>query len=140
MTASTRDQKRGGNLRKEIVSQRTPASMEFVSQFMNETDTIELDRVADAFHMTKAQLAETIGLSAATLSKSDRRTAPRAQHLVREMLEIIARVREWAGGNVHTLAWYRAQPIPALDGRTAEALVKQGKAAAVQAYLEDRKS
>lgn len=43
MTASTRDQKRGGDLRKEIVSQRTPASMEFVSQFMNETDTIELD-------------------------------------------------------------------------------------------------
>jgi hypothetical protein len=34
------------------------------------------------------------------------------------------------------MAWYRAQPIPAFGGRTAEALVKEGKAAAVRDYLD----
>ena len=30
------------------------------------------------------------------------------------MLEIISRVRDWAGGETQTMAWYRSQPIPAL--------------------------
>ena len=34
------------------------------------------------------------------------------------------------------LAWYRSQPIPALDGRTPEALVKAGRASAVREYLD----
>jgi hypothetical protein len=34
------------------------------------------------------------------------------------------------------MAWYRAQPIPAFGGRTAEALVKEGKASAVRDYLD----
>ena len=92
--------------------------------------------VADAFHMTKGQLAETVGLGAASLVKTSRRTAPKAQTRVTEMLEIIGRVREWAGGETQAMAWYRSQPIPALDGRTAEALVKSGDAGAVRDYLD----
>jgi hypothetical protein len=34
------------------------------------------------------------------------------------------------------MAWYRSQPIPALDGRTPEALVKGGQAGAVRDYLD----
>ena len=34
------------------------------------------------------------------------------------------------------MAWYRAEPIPAFGGRTAESLVKDGKAAAVRDYLD----
>jgi hypothetical protein len=34
------------------------------------------------------------------------------------------------------MAWCRSQPIPALDGRTAEALVKAGRATAVRDYLD----
>ncbi|MHC2303314.1 hypothetical protein ACVJBD_007581 [Rhizobium mongolense] len=34
------------------------------------------------------------------------------------------------------MAWYRAQPLPAFGGRTPEALVKAGKAAAVRDYLD----
>jgi hypothetical protein len=34
------------------------------------------------------------------------------------------------------MAWYRAEPIPAFGGRTAEALVKAGEAAAVRDYLD----
>lgn len=107
-----------------------------VSHFMDQAGTIDIGRVADTFRMSRGQLAETIGLAAATVTKSSRRIAPKTQTRVTEMLEIIARVRDWAGGEAQAMAWYRSQPLPALDGRTPEALVKSGKATAVRAYLD----
>lgn len=108
----------------------------FVASFMDKRGIVDVERVANAFHMTKGQLAETAGLGVATISKADRRKAPRTQIRVTEMLEIISRVRDWAGGEAQAMAWYRSQPIPALDGRTPEALVKSGKAGAVRDYLD----
>jgi uncharacterized protein (DUF2384 family) len=108
----------------------------FVTNFINKGGIVDVDRVADTFRMTKGQLAETIGLGAATIGKADRRKAPRTQSRVREMLEIVSRIREWAGGETQAMAWYRSQPIPALDGRTSEALVKAGEAGAVRDYLD----
>lgn len=110
--------------------------LSFVARFMDKRGVVDVERVADAFRMTKGQLAETAGLGAATVSKADRRTAPRTQTRVTEVLEIISRVRDWAGGEAQAMAWYRSQPIPALDGRTPEALVKSGKAGAVRDYLD----
>lgn len=103
---------------------------------MTEGGLIDVARVADRFRMSKGQLAETAGLAAASVSKAGRREAPRTQMRVTEMLEIINLVRGWAGGEAQAMAWYRSQPIPALDGRTAEALVKAGRATAVRAYLD----
>jgi uncharacterized protein (DUF2384 family) len=108
----------------------------FVMDFMDKGGVIDVDRVATMFRMTKGQLAETTGLGTATISKSDRKASPRTQTRVTEMLEIISRVREWAGGEAQAMAWYRSQPIPALDGRTSEALVKSGQAGAVRDYLD----
>jgi uncharacterized protein (DUF2384 family) len=104
--------------------------------FMDKGGIVDVERVANAFRMTKGQLAETVGLGAATVSKADRRTAPRTQTRVTEVLEIISRVRDWAGGEAQAMAWYRSQPIPALNGRTPEALVKSGKATDVRDYLD----
>lgn len=112
------------------------AGSPFVAGFMDKSGIVDVERVANAFRMTKGQLAETAGLGVATISKSDRRSAPRTQTRVTEMLEIISRVRDWAGGEAQAMAWYRSQPIPALDGRTPEALVKSGKAGAVRDYLD----
>lgn len=106
------------------------------SRYMDRGGRIDADRIADAFRMSKGQLAETTGLPAATLSKSDRSAGPKAQGRMTEMLEIISRISEWAGGEAQAMAWYRSQPIPALDGRTPEALVKSGRAAAVRDYLD----
>lgn len=108
----------------------------FVTSFMSQAGSVDVDRVADAFRMSKGQLAETTGLGLASLTKADRRVAPKTQTRVTEMLEIISRVRDWAGGEAQAMAWYRAQPIPALDGRTSEALVKAGRAHAVREYLD----
>jgi uncharacterized protein (DUF2384 family) len=108
----------------------------FVTHFIDRGGVIDVDRVAETFRMTKGQLAETVGLGAATIGKAERKTAPRTQSRVREMLEIVARIRDWAGGETQAMAWYRSQPIPALDGRTPEALVKAGEAGAVRDYLD----
>lgn len=55
---------------------------------------------------------------------------------VTEMFDIVARIAEWAGDEKQAMAWYRAEPIAAFGGRTAESLVKEGKAAAVRDYLD----
>lgn len=108
----------------------------FAASFMDERGLVDMNHVAEAFRMSKGQLAETLGLAAASVSKAGRRAGPKAQARVTEMLEIIGRVRDWAGGEAQAMAWYRSQPIPALDGRTPEALVKAGQAAAVRDYLD----
>ena len=137
-----RGKARAGGSRGSEVSTRggtvsgSPADSSFVTHFMTNAGLVDVDRVADAFRMSKGQLAETTGLGLASVSKSDRRVAPKAQTRVTEMLEIISRVRDWAGGEAQAMAWYRSQPIPALDGRTPEALVKNGRAGAVREYLD----
>ena len=108
----------------------------YLGSFVEGGSAINAGRVADVYRMSKQQLAETIGLSTATISKGDRQSSPKAQMRMTEMIEILARVQDWAGSDAQAMAWYRSQAIPALDGRTAEALVKGGEAAAVRDYLD----
>jgi hypothetical protein len=86
--------------------------------------------------MSQAKLAETVGIAPETLQRRARAAAPKTQSRLREAVEIISRISDWAGGPVQAMAWYRAEPIPAFGGRTAESLVKEGKAAAVRDYLD----
>jgi Protein of unknown function (DUF2384) len=90
----------------------------------------------DAFGLSKKQLAETIGLAPEALYKTNRLNAAKTQSRLKEMNEILRRVSAWAGGPVQAMAWYRAEPIPAFGGRTAESLVKSGQAAALRDYLD----
>jgi DNA-binding XRE family transcriptional regulator len=108
----------------------------FLSSFVDPTGQVEVARVADSFGMSKSQLAETIGLDREALYKATRTRAAKTQSRVREMLEIIGRVSAWAGGKEQAMGWYRAQPISAFGGRTAESLVKSGQAGALRDYLD----
>ena len=103
---------------------------------IDEHGGVSVGAVAEVFLMSKAQLAETAGLAREVFQKSARRDSPKAQNRVREMLEIISLVQTWAGGPAQAMAWYRAEPIPAFGGRTAEALVKSGAATAVRDYVD----
>jgi putative toxin-antitoxin system antitoxin component (TIGR02293 family) len=107
-----------------------------VTRFIDDRGTVVVDDVADWFGMSKAQLATTVGVRPETFQRVKRVAAPRTQSRIKEMLEIIGRVADWAGGKDQAMAWYRAVPIPAFGGRTAESLVKEGKAAAVRDYLD----
>jgi uncharacterized protein (DUF2384 family) len=97
---------------------------------------LALDRVAERFGMSKLQLAETAGLPPEAVHRTTRALAPKTQARATEMLEIIGRIVDWAGGEKQAMAWYRAEPIPAFGGRTAESLVKEGRATAVREYLD----
>jgi hypothetical protein len=97
---------------------------------------VAIERAVEELRMSKARLAETFGIAPVTLQRKARAAAPKTQRRLLEGLEIIRRVSDWAGGPVQAMAWYRAEPIPAFGGRTAEALVKDGKAAAVRDYLD----
>lgn len=97
---------------------------------------LPVEVVAQSLGMSKAQLAETAGVSIDTLYRTDRAGSAKTQARLREMLEIVDRVSGWAGGKDQAMAWYRAEPIPEFGGRTAESLVKDGKATAVRDYLD----
>lgn len=102
---------------------------------MDDKGNISVERVAKRFGMSRSQLSETIGFS----RESPHGAAERASELqmrTTEMLEIIGRITDWAGGEKQAMAWYRAEPIAAFGGRTAESLVKEGRAAAVRDYLD----
>jgi DNA-binding phage protein len=103
---------------------------------LDEHGRAAVGRVAEAFGMSQTQLALTLGLSRDSLYKAKRAESGKTQTRVREMLEVIVRVMPWAGGQQQAMAWYRAQPIAAFGDRTAEALVKEGKASMVRDYLD----
>jgi hypothetical protein len=124
---------RGQGIRK---TRRTASDRFLMTSLMDARGAVKVDDVAEAFGMSKAQLAETVGLGRAVFRKASRRDSPKAQGRVREMLEIINLVQGWAGGAARAMAWYRAERIPAFGGRTAEALVKSGNATAVRDYVD----
>ena len=105
-------------------------------QMLFEGSDIDAARAASALGLSKTQLAETIGIAREVFYKRERREAPRTQARLREMLEILVRVSAWAGGAQQALAWYRAQPLAAFGGRTAESLVKSGHATSLRDYLD----
>lgn len=107
-----------------------------VTRFLDKHGLIAVGDVAAWFGMSQGQLAETVGVRPETFRRRTRIAAPKTQGRVKEMLEILGRVAEWAGGKDQAMAWYRAEPLPAFGGRTAECLVKEGKAAAIRDYLD----
>lgn len=99
-------------------------------------NVIAFDAAAERLGLTKSQFAETLGISKDALYRPARLESARNQSRIREALEIVERVAGWAGGERPALSWYRSYPIPAFGGRTAEALVKDGKAAMLRDYLD----
>jgi Protein of unknown function (DUF2384) len=99
---------------------------------------VKVKTAARQLGMSSAQLLETAGVqsrkprSDVSMTQLDKAAQTRLQ----EMLEIVSRISLWAGGKEQAVAWYRAEPIPAFGSRTAESLVKEGKAAAVRDYLD----
>ena len=107
-----------------------------IARYFDPDGRVAIKRVTAELGMSKKSLAETFGIASVTLQRKTRADAPKTQARLREGLEIVNRVSGWAGGQVQAMAWYRAEPIPAFGGRTAESLVKEGMAAAVRDYLD----
>lgn len=94
------------------------------------------DDLSAALGISKRELAETTGLPPGNLNRKARANSAQTRNRLQETTEILHRVTPWAGGIRQAFAWYRAEPLPEFGGRTAESLVKSGKAAAVRDYLD----
>lgn len=108
----------------------------FLAAYFVGAKQISIDKLAKQFSMSKQDIADTLGVARDTVYKVERARALKTQSRSIEMLEIIHRISGWAGDGRQAMAWYRAEPIPAFGGRTAESLVKDGHAAAVRDYLD----
>ncbi len=108
---------------------------ELLSEVITDQGLIATDRLAEVLHITKTELAKATGLSRDAVSKRDRREARQTQTRLRDTVEIINRVASWTGSTGRAFAWFRSQPLPSFGDRTAEDLVKDGRAQAVKDYL-----
>ena len=100
------------------------------------TGNVVVDRLVEGTGFTKKNLAGTLGISMDAMYRADRVNSRVTQTRIREMLEVVGRITDWAGGEVQAMAWYRGQPIPAFGGRTAESLVKSNQAGPLRDYLD----
>ena len=95
-----------------------------------------LGMITSDFGMSRAALAESLGLKADTfyLSAAD---APKAtEDRLQKFLTIMGVIEPWAGGPKQAIDWYRNQPIPSLGNLTAEVLVQQDNGELVRSYLD----
>jgi hypothetical protein len=109
----------------------------FAISLLGRDGNLVVEFMAKIFLITKTQLAETAGLPRDAVYKPARIRAIKTQARLGEMVEILRRVEEWAGGPRHAMLWYKSEPIPAFGGRTPEALVKTGYAASLLDYLDN---
>lgn len=112
------------------------SDLAFLEETSANSGLIAADRLSDLLHITRAELAIALGLSRDAISKSTRVGSPATQARLRDLVEIINRVRAWAGSPQQAFAWYRSQPLPSFGDQTAEALVKEGRAEAVKRHLD----
>ena len=94
-------------------------------------------RIAGALRTTKAEIADTLGLSRDALSRTVRIRATKTQTRLREMVEILHRVQSCTGlPPLVAYAWFRSEALPGFGGLTPDQLVRQGKAGLVHAHLD----
>jgi hypothetical protein len=108
----------------------------FLGAVMRGDGMVDPEEMVTALRITKGELALASGLSRDAVSKSARLRAPATQTRLREVTQVINRIRSWCGSDQQAFAWYRSQPIPAFGDQTAEELVREGRAEHVMNYLE----
>ncbi len=93
-------------------------------------------RIAGRLMTSIEDVAASAGLGRDAVSRRDRLAAPRTQRRLREMVEILNRVSPRFGSDLLAYAWYRSEPLAGFGGLSAMALVRDGRADEVMAYLD----
>ena len=84
----------------------------FLAATAGDHGEVAADRLSDLLHITRAELAVSIGLSRDAVTKTARARTPATQARLRDMVAILNRVRGWAGSPQQAFAWYRSSPWP----------------------------
>lgn len=91
-------------------------------------------RFSRALGVTTSSMAVLTGVHRNTLRNP---ASERLQGRMREMLRVITATATLTGDLPKALYWFRNEPIPDYDHKTAAQLVAEGHTEAVMAYLRD---
>lgn len=92
--------------------------------------------LATTLRTTKAELADTLGLSDQSLSKPDRAEAPKVQTRLREFAEVMAQMAPYNNGFLGAYAWFRSYKLAGCGHLTAAQLFREGKTKTVARWVE----
>ena len=101
-----------------------------------ETGQFEPRKIAAALRTSTEEVAMTVGLGKDALQRRTRINSDKTQRRLRELVEILNKVEPRFGSELMAYAWYRSEPLPGFDGRTAMQLVQEGKAQKVLEYID----
>ena len=93
-------------------------------------------KIAAALRTSAEEVAMTVGLGKDALQRRTRIRSNRTQRRLRELVEVLNKVEPRFGSPLVAYAWYRSEPLPGFEGRTAMQLVQEGKAQQVLEYID----
>ena len=97
---------------------------------------LEPRQIAAVLRTSIEEIAMTVGMSENSLQCRTRAQSNKTQRCLRELVEVLAKLEPRFGSDVVAYAWYRSEPLPGFDGRTAMQLVQDGKAQHVFEYID----
>ena len=97
---------------------------------------LEPRQIAAILRTSIEEIAMTLGLSKDALQCRTPAQSNKTQRCLRELVEVLTKVEPRFGSDVVAYAWYRSEPLPGFDGRTAMQLVQDGKAQHVFEYID----
>ena len=101
-----------------------------------ERGQFEPRKIAAALRTSSEEIAMTVGLGKDALQRRTRISSDKTQRRLRELVEVLNKVEPRFGSELMAYAWYRSEPQPGFDGRTAMQLVQEGKAQQVLEYID----
>lgn len=93
-------------------------------------------KIASVLRTSAEEVAMTVGLGKDALQRQTRIQSDKTQRRLRELVEVLNKVQPRFGSDLMAYAWYRSEPLPGFDGRTAMQLVQEGKAQQVLEYID----
>ena len=101
-----------------------------------ESGQFEPRKIAAVLRTSAEEIALTVGLGKDALQRRTRIGSDKTQRRLRELVEVLNKVEPRFGSELMAYAWYRSEPLPGFDGRTAMQLVQEGKAQQVLEYID----
>ncbi len=100
----------------------------------SDADVLSPQRMSKRLRLPIADFARLVRLHRNTLSRPG---SAAVQKKLEPLARLLAQVEELTGDPDRAIVWFRHQPLPGHDGKTAQQLLEAGHADAVFAYLEE---
>lgn len=100
-----------------------------------EDGQFEPRKIAAVLRTSAEEVAMTVGLGKDALQCRTWIRSNKTQRRLRELVEVLNKVEPHFGSPLMAYAWYRSEPLPGFEGRTAMQLVQEGKAQQVLEYI-----